>query len=174
MGKNEFLDAPGHSPSMSGEAEKQIGLLLLIFALIAPLLFATCSSIKIVTLKDPLTPEEHLNLGVAYERNGEFDHAIREYKLASKKLSLADFYLGNAYFLKNDLEAAENYYKKAMKKDPENADTYNNLAWLYYTSGKNLDKGEKMALKAIELNPAKKTIYLDTLEKIRELKRFQN
>jgi tetratricopeptide (TPR) repeat protein len=124
-------------------------------------------------LKDPLTPEEHLNLGVSYEKKGELDPAIREYQLASKKLPIAYLYLGNAHFQKNEFSEAEAYYKKAIKKGPQNADAYNNLAWLYYTWRKNLGEGEKLVLKAMELNPAKEQIYRDTLEKIRELRKLQ-
>ena len=65
---------------------------------------------------------------------------------------------------------AEEYYQKGIQKDPGNADLYNNLAWLYYTRKENLDWAEKLAQKAIELNPAKEEIYRDTLNKIRELK----
>lgn len=126
-----------------------------------------------IILKDPLTPEEHLNLGVAYERKGELDHAIKEYLMASKKLPIAYLYLGNAHFQKNEFPKAEKYYKKAIRKEPKNGDAYNNLAWLYYTRGKNLDEGEQLALKALELNPAKEEIYKDTLEKIRALKKPQ-
>lgn len=131
-----------------------------------------CLPFRVIVLRDPLTPEEHLNLGVAYERNGEIDHAIREYQRASKKIPIAYLYLGNAYFQKMEWVKAEAFYKKAIKKEPKNADAYNNLAWLYYTRREKLEKGERLALKAIELNPLKESIYRDTLEKIRELKRL--
>ncbi len=137
------------------------------------LFFFGCASFKIVVLKDPLTPEEHLNLGVAYERKGELDHAIKEYLMASKKLPIAYLYLGNAHFQKNEFSKAEKYYKKAIRREPKHADAYNNLAWLYYTKGQRLDEGEQLTLKALELNPAKEEIYKDTLEKIRELKKLQ-
>ncbi len=150
------------------------GSLPFILIFIAMVFFTSCSPFRIVVFKDPLTPEEHLNLGVAYEKKGEIDHAIREYELASKKIPLAYLYIGNAYFLKNEFEKAERYYKKAMKKTPKNGDVYNNLAWLYYNKGINLDEAENMVLKAIELNPSKELIYRDTLEKIRELKRLKN
>jgi tetratricopeptide (TPR) repeat protein len=140
---------------------------------ISLLLLSGCSSFKIIVLKDPLTPEERLNLGVAYERKGEFDHAIEQYRLASKKIPIAYLYLGNVHFQKNEFSRAEKYYKKAIKKEPENADAYNNLAWLYYTQRQHLEEGERLALKALELNPAKQDIYKDTLEKIRELRRLQ-
>lgn len=127
-----------------------------------------CSLPKIIILKDPLTPEEHLNLGVSYEKNGEYDQAIKEYRSASEKLPLAFLYLGNVYFFKKEWTEAEKYYREAIQQDPRNADAYNNLAWLYYTRGEKLREAEDLALKAMALNPAKETSYRDTLEKIRE------
>lgn len=135
------------------------------------LLLLGCAFPRIIVLDDPLSPEEHLNLGVTYEKNGELDNALKEYKAASKKLPIAYLYIGNIYFQKNEYVEAECYYKKAIKKETENADAYNNLAWLYFIERKNLDEAERLVLKAIELNPVKKNIYQDTLEKIRELKK---
>ncbi len=134
------------------------------------LLFSGCSLPQMIILKDPLSPEEHLNLGVAYERQGELDHALKEYRLAAKKLPQAYLYLGNVYFQKKDWEKAEENYKTAIEQNPQEADAYNNLAWLYFTRRENLDRGENLALKAIELNPEKEPIYRDTLHKIREIK----
>jgi tetratricopeptide (TPR) repeat protein len=135
-----------------------------------PFLFS-CSLPRIIVLDDPLTAEEHLNLGVAYEKKGEFDSAVKEYELAAKKLPVAYLYLGNAYFHKNKLDKAEAHYKRAIEKEDSNADAYNNLAWLYYKKRENLDQAESLALKAMELNPSKNDIYRDTLDKIRELKK---
>lgn len=129
-----------------------------------------CSLPRIVVLDDPLSPEEHLNLGVAYERNGELDAAIGEYEKASKKLPAAYLYLGNVFFHKDDYEKAEAYYRKAIEKDPENADAYNNLAWVYYVKRENLQEAEFLVKKALELNPCKRDIYQDTLDKIIQLK----
>jgi tetratricopeptide (TPR) repeat protein len=144
-------------------------LLILIFSL--TLLSSGCSLPKIIILKDPLTPEEHLNLGVAYERRGEYDQAIREYQAAAEKIPIAFLYLGNAYFLKNDWDQAEIYFKKAIEKDAKNAAAHNNLAWLYYQKGKNLEQAEALAQRALELDPSQSSIYRDTLEKVREKKR---
>jgi tetratricopeptide (TPR) repeat protein len=149
---------------------KRSCLLLLQLTVTFSLLYG-CSFPRIVILKDPLTPEEHINLGVAYEKKGEFDNAVKEYELAAKKLPVAYFYLGNVYFQKNQWNEAEEHYRKALKKDPRNSDAHNNLAWLYYTERKNLEEAEKLALKAIELNPSKELTYKDTLDKIRELKK---
>jgi tetratricopeptide (TPR) repeat protein len=126
-----------------------------------------CTLPRITVLKDPLTPEEHLNLGLSYEQKGELDPAIKEYLLAARQLPKAYLYLGNVYFLKKEWVEAERDYKQAIQKDPQDADAYNNLAWLYYNQGEKLREAERLALKAMELNPAKERIYRDTLEKIR-------
>ena len=125
---------------------------------------------RFTILSDPLSPEEHLELGIAYEKKGELDNAIKEYEVAAKKRPVAYLYLGNAHFQKNELNKAEKYYKKAIKKEPQNADAHNNLAWLYYVQGMNLDKADSLVLRAMQLNPSKSDTYKDTLEKIRELK----
>jgi tetratricopeptide (TPR) repeat protein len=143
------------------------------YALCVLLLLSGCSIPRIIILKDSLTPEEHLNLGVAYEKQGELDAAIKEYKLAAKNLPVGYLYLGNVYFQKKELGKAEDNYKRAIKKEPGNADAHNNLAWLYYTKKENLDQAENLALEALELNPAKEIIYRDTLDKIREMKNME-
>jgi tetratricopeptide (TPR) repeat protein len=125
---------------------------------------------RIIVLEDPLSPEEHLNLGVAYEAKGEWESAIKEYKAASRKLPVAYTYLGNVYFQKKEFQVAEEYYREAIQKDPENGDAYNNLAWLYFTKEERLEEAEELARKAMELNPSKKDIYQDTLDQIRDLK----
>ena len=145
--------------------------LLLLFALCFTFYGMGCSFPRVIILKDPLTPEEHLNLGVTYEQQGDFDNAIKEYSLAAKKLPGAFLYLGNAHFQKKEWKRAEDYYRLAIEKEPDNADAHNNLAWLYYTRREKLDDAETLARKALRLNPAKGDIYRDTLEKIREAKK---
>ena len=145
--------------------------LLLGYGLCAMLLATSCSFPRVIILKDPLTPEEHLSLGVTYEQQGDFDNAIKEYNLAAKKLPGAFLYLGNAHFQKKEWKKAEDYYRLAIEKEPDNADAHNNLAWLYYTRREKLDEAERLAQKALELNPGKGDVYRDTLEKIREAKK---
>ncbi|MBI5026734.1 MAG: tetratricopeptide repeat protein [Nitrospirae bacterium] len=130
-------------------------------------LLSACALPRLVILKDPLTPEEHINLGVAYEKKGEYDEAIDEYKKAAKKNPIALLYIGNVYSQKREMEKAEEYYKKAIDRDPLMADAYNNLAWLYAAQGKKLDEAEGLAMKAIELRPDRSDLYKDTIEEIR-------
>jgi tetratricopeptide (TPR) repeat protein len=172
MGKGEFLDIVDKTEVSSRQSEvKTSSLILIILLLFVPcLLTAGCSLPRIVILDDPLTPEEHINLGIAYEKKGETDNAVEEYKKASKKLPLAYLYLGNVFMQKGDLDTAEGYYKKVIEEKPDIADAYNNLAWLYYKKGKNLSEAESLVLKALDLSPSNEN-YKDTLNKIRELLR---
>ena len=148
--------------------ERMIRIRLLMLTLLV--IIAGCAMPRIIIYDDPLSPEEHLKLGMAYEKDGELDNAITEYKAAARKLPIAYLYLGNVHFQKNELDQAEKYYKKAIRKEAHNADAYNNLAWLYYIREENLDKAENLALRAMELDPSKRDVYMDTLEKVRELK----
>jgi tetratricopeptide (TPR) repeat protein len=152
-------------------AQKTMKLIFLVSLAMLVVLAAGCTMPRIMIFSDPLSPEEHLQLGSAYEKKGEFDNAIREYEAAAKKTPRAYYYLGNAHFQKMEFGKAETYYRKAITKEASNADAYNNLAWLYCVQRKNLVEAEGLALKAIEMNPAKKHAYKDTLERIRALKK---
>jgi tetratricopeptide (TPR) repeat protein len=133
---------------------------------IITILLSSCSLPRIILFHDPLTPEEHINLGVSYENKGELDAALKEYETASKKSQIAYLYMGNIYFQKNDFVNAEKYYRKAIKKtdDPR---AYNNLAWIYYTMDTELQEAEKLARKAVELSPDS-VDFEDTLDRIIE------
>ena len=150
MGENKLLDTYC----------KAIGLTLVV------LLLSSCSLPWIIPLKDPLSPEEHISLGLSYEKNGEYNPAIEQYEIAAKNIAIAYLYIGNLYFQKGEYERAEEAYEIAIKKsgDPK---AYNNLAWLYYTTDRNMNKAEELAEKAVSLSPGSED-YKDTLNKIRQ------
>lgn len=137
----------------------------LLFTIVV-LLFNSCSLPRIIILKDPLSPEEHINLGLSYENKSEYDAALKEYEAASRDLDIAYLYIGNLYFKKGDFDRAEKAYKKAIKKtaDPR---AMNNLAWLYYTLNKSLDRAEELAEEAVKREPENQD-FIDTLRKIKE------
>lgn len=114
---------------------------------------------------DPLTAEEHNDLGVIYEREGKHDLAIREYKRAiSADGSLVTplVNLGNVYMKEGEYTEAERCYRKALDRDPHCIDAANNLASLYLETGKYYKKGLDILLAASPRNdmPA---YALDTL-----------
>jgi tetratricopeptide (TPR) repeat protein len=163
MGKDRILDITDKKKRLRDFSIDSLFVLLII------LFITSCSFPRFIVLEDPLTPEEHINLGLSYEKEGLLENAIDEYTKASKKLPIAYLYLGNIYMQKNDFDQAERYYKKAIKKQ-DIADAYNNLAWLYYIKRENLDEAERLILKALELNPENEN-YKDTLHKIRGMKK---
>lgn len=150
MGKKQFLDP----------CRTAIGIVLSALAL------AACSMPEVVILNDPLTPEEHINLGVSYEQGGELELALKHYRAASEDMPLAFLYVGNVHFLRKEYAEAESSYEKAIRKtgDPR---ALNNLAWLYYTLDRELERAEALASEAVELNP-ENTSFRDTLDTIRE------
>jgi len=132
------------------------------------ILLAGCSFPKIVVYEDPLSPLEHNDLGVAYEKKGKLQLAEKEYKKAVDKKPDWDipyFNLGNIYFKKGNYTLAEKYYKKAIKINPENTDAMNNLAYLYMLQGK-LNEAYRLIKRALSIKH--KPEYLQTLKEIEE------
>lgn len=156
MEKNRLLDTCG----------KTFGLILLLVTL------CSCAMPHVAVLHDPLTPEEHVNLGLSYEKNHEFDAALKEYEAASSELPLAYLYMGNVFFEKNQFDKAEHAYRKALTKT-QSPYVFNNLAWLYYSTNKNLEEAERFAKKAVEMSPDVKE-FADTLAKIQDRRREHN
>jgi len=132
------------------------------------LLAVGCGLPHYVILDDPLSPQEHLKLGLSYEKQGKYQAAVKEYKDAAKKIDVAWLLLGNAEFHLGNDDAAEGAYRQAIARMPENTRSYNNLAWLLCARGKKLAEAEALARKALALAPAgEKATYEDTLDKVR-------
>ena len=131
----------------------------------ALLLTSVLSCSHIVILHDPLTAEEHNDLGVTYEHKGEMDAAIREYHAALKKrkdFPTARVNLGNAYFSKKDYPRAEQQYSTVLQADSANTDAGNNLAMVYLETGKHLDQALRLAERCVRL-ASQNARYHDTL-----------
>ena len=115
--------------------------------------------------KDPLSVREHFTLGSIYEKRGEAELALREYKITLEKDSHflpAMTRLGELSYVMGHYDQAESYYRKAIKLAPRNGDLYNNLCWVYLSQGKKLKKAENLIVVAMEVNPEHKGYYLDT------------
>lgn len=105
--------------------------------------------------------------GVDPRKKGEPEVAVEEYKKAAKDFPTAYLYLGNIYYGKGEYSVAEKYYRKVIKRKPDLADAYNNLAWMFYRSGTNLNEAEALSQKALELDPSNDN-YKDTFKALGE------
>jgi tetratricopeptide (TPR) repeat protein len=104
---------------------------------------------KIIVLQDPLSAEEHVTLGVAYERNGELALAAREYEraLAKDKTAFqARVNLGNVRLAEKRYDRAGKEYLAALALRPGDPEATNNLAWAAILSG----SGREEALRRME------------------------
>ena len=126
-----------------------------------------CSYISsTVNYNDPLTAEEHNNLGVAYEMENKYKLAIREYKAALKKdptLVTPLVNIGNIYFKQEKYNKAKKHYIKAIKKDDRNVAAANNLGNLFLKTGKDCKTGINYLSQTLFLSEIKPAYALDTL-----------
>lgn len=141
----------------------EIGFLVLVSCL-----FSGCGYFPRITLfmRDPLTAEEHNNLGVAYEREGKYELALKEYERAIHKdasLVIPLVNMGNVYFKLGEYKKAEGYYLRALKKDEKNIEAANNLASLYITIKKDYGKGLEYLTKALPSPDSAPAYALDTM-----------
>ena len=164
MGKNGLLDTPHPSHQRGWGFIRYVDLLIVILFL---LLIAGCAHLGFEDRgEDPLSAREHFTLGSIYEKRGESELALREYKMALNKDSHflpAITRLGELSYVMGQYGQAERYYRKAIEVAPRNGDLYNNLSWVYLSQGKKLKKAENLILRAMELTPEHKGYYLDTL-----------
>lgn len=123
---------------------------------------------KIIIMDDPLSAEQHNDLGVIYEKKGDCDAARKEYAKAIDKKSdwmTPYFNMGNLYYQSGDYSKAETYYTKALDRSPDNPDVMNNLANALLMQQKS-DEAMSLVEKAIRISP--KEEYRDTQRKIVE------
>jgi tetratricopeptide (TPR) repeat protein len=128
-----------------------------------------CSGLQRYLHTDPLTPQEHVALGEAYQAQQMMDLASREFQIALRQKR--DYVpalvgLGNIAFEKNRLQNAEDYYRRALEAVPDHPAANNNLAMVYLLRGARLDKAEQFAKRALAHGGAIQPYALDTLAKI--------
>ena len=164
MGRDGLLDTPHPSPRW-GQKLRRLACLLAIIPLSLIVVGCGHKSLKGRGV-DSLSAQEHLTLGSIYEKKGKPDLALREYQTALEKdphFLQAMIRLGELSYLQGQYTQAERYYRKAIKRAPQDGDLYNNLCWVYLSQGRKLKKAEKLIVRAMELTPEHRGYYLDTL-----------
>jgi len=145
--------------------------------LIVGLLVSACSSLpNVYEFHDPLTPAEHLALGVSYESEGKASLAIAEYKKVIESDEhdqgvTARIFLGNVYAALEQYQIAEGYYRDALSLDPRRGQALNNLASILVIQGTKLEEAEVLtqtALAEAEFGntAGQKGVYLETLGEV--------
>jgi len=107
----------------------------------------------------------HYIIGGMYERLGDIDRAIQEYKKALKldyKNAVIHLSLASAYLKKNDTSKVIEELNLAIKFEPEAVEPHAILALLYFSQDKLVEAGkeyEKALQKASKLDPGNLNIY---------------
>lgn len=142
------------------------------------LLLLCCAACGPHHLPDPLTPEEHLDLGKAYEARGETERAQGQYTAAAVTVPEGDFYLGNLAAATGQDAVALEYYRKAQPDMPDDPHLNNNLAWVLCRLGKKnndkkqLQEASALARKALAAAPPDlKPLCEDTLHRTQQVLR---
>jgi Tfp pilus assembly protein PilF len=135
------------------------------------LLLAACAMPKIpqiIVIDDPLTAEQHNDLGVAYEEKGDFALAEKEYEKAIKRNRewvIPYLNLGHIYYRQGKLDRAERALREGLRVKGDHPDLLNNLAWVLMEKGQ-LAEAKALIDKAIAMDD--KEEYQDTREEILE------
>jgi Tfp pilus assembly protein PilF len=134
--------------------------------LLAVLILVGCAMPKIIVIDDPLTAQQHNDLGVAYEEKGNYPLAEKEYEKAIKKNRdwvIPYLNLGHLYYRQNRLDQAERALREGLRVKGDHPDLLNNLAWVLMEKGQ-LKEAQALIDKAIAIED--KEEYRDTREEI--------
>ncbi|OPY93032.1 MAG: Tetratricopeptide repeat protein [Syntrophaceae bacterium PtaU1.Bin231] len=140
----------------------------LVLAMLALVLMQACAMPKIVVFDDPLTAQQHNDLGVAYEEKGDFGLAEKEFEKALKKNRewvIPYLNLGHLYYRQDKLDKAENILREGLRAKGDHPDLLNNLAWVLMEKGR-LEHARYLIDKAIAIED--KEEYRDTRREILE------
>lgn len=149
-----------------GARRKEAHLTRSLAVLLLALALTGCATSAVVVPTDPLSPDEHVRLGAAYEREGRLDLAARSYDAALGRDSRhADALvgLGNVAAARGDLAEAERRYRTVLAVSPRHADALNNLAWVYLSRGERHAEAAALASRALDAAPGRAAYYADTL-----------
>ena len=132
---------------------------------------ASCAMPKlpqIIVIDDPLTAEQHNDLGVAYEEKGDFNLAGKEYEKAIKKNRdwvIPYLNMGHLYYRQDKLDQAERALRDGLRVKGDHPELLNNLAWVLMEKGQ-LKDAKALIDKAIAIED--KEEYQDTRQEILE------
>jgi len=91
-------------------------------------------------------------LGILYAQFGLYDQAEAEFKTVLRNLEYLPTLvnLGNIYYLKNNMAEAQNYYRRALNKDPGNTKALLGMARASYEANDYEELQNSLAVLAVE------------------------
>jgi tetratricopeptide (TPR) repeat protein len=108
----------------------------------------------------PEQPVPYLLSGIANNQLKNYNEAVKEMNAGVKlvinnDLLLSQFYmyLGDTYHAMNNTEESDKAYEKSLAIDDSNAYVLNNYSYYLSLRNTNLDKAERMAKKAVTIEP---------------------
>jgi Flp pilus assembly protein TadD len=129
---------------------------------------AGCS--HLVVLHDPLTANEHNDLGVAYESSGQPELAAREYRRslrADPHQARTRVNLGNIEAGRGRWRAAERCYRRALRDSVTDVDAMNNLAVALLQQRRRLEEARALAERAVAAGGERDSLYRATLADVK-------
>ncbi|MBI1940504.1 MAG: rhomboid family intramembrane serine protease [Acidobacteria bacterium] len=118
----------------------------------------------------PASPRAQLGLALAYRQKGDLAKSRQIFEsLVGKSPRTAEGWrvLADLYAEQKLYAEAIEHYQQALRKDPNDAITHNNLAWLLATSEdlkfRDPPKALEHARRAVELSGGKEAAFVDTL-----------
>lgn len=99
---------------------------------------------------------------MSMERDGDAAEVLEASLKDHEDDRLIHFYLGTVYESLDRFRDADRHLRRCLELDPTDAETMNNLGYMYAEQGTKLDEAEKLLKKALELSPDN-GYYLDSL-----------
>ena len=121
-------------------------------------------------LRDPLTADEHNDLGVAYFERGDARRAALEFERAvvlQPDWARALVNLGDARLALGEVGGAIAAYRRAVLIAPDDPGAANNLAWALLQDPARWPEAEPIIDAALARRPEPRGYYLDTLGALR-------
>ena len=120
--------------------------------------------------RDPLSADQHNDLGVSYFERGETQRATSEFERAvalRPTWTRALVNLGDARLALGEVSGAIDAYQRARKVAPDDPAVANNLAWALLQDPTRWPEAEPIIDRALARNPEPRGYYLDTLGALR-------
>jgi tetratricopeptide (TPR) repeat protein len=99
---------------------------------------------------------------MSMERDAEAAEILEATLTRSDDAKLIHFYLGTVYESLERYRESDRHLRRCLELDPSDAETMNNLGYMYAEQGIKLDEAERLLKKALELSP-ENGFYLDSL-----------